>query len=41
MRSAATDFKELLDDLNSGTAPSADLQTRLATDGDAVDTDCS
>lgn len=34
------DFQELLTDLNSGTAPSADLQTRLTTDGNAVDAAC-
>lgn len=34
------DIKELLDDINNGTAPSADLTTRLTTDGNAVDTAC-
>ncbi len=41
MRKAAADFKEVLDDVTSGTAPSADLQARLTTDGAAVDADCS
>lgn len=36
----AGDYQELLDDLNNTTAPSADLQSRLTTDGRAVDTAC-
>jgi hypothetical protein len=40
MQKFSSDFQELLDDLNSGTVPSADLQTRLSTDGAAVDTAC-
>lgn len=34
------DVQELLNDVNSGTIPSADLTTRLETDGNAVDTAC-
>ena len=41
MRKAAADFKEVLDDSKAGTQPSADLISRLTTDGNAVDTDCA
>jgi hypothetical protein len=41
MRKAAADFTELANDIKNGTAPSADLQSRLTTDGNAVDADCS
>jgi hypothetical protein len=34
------DVQELLSDIDSGTIPSDDLQTRLTTDGNAVDTAC-
>jgi hypothetical protein len=40
MRATAKDFQELIDDLASGTVPSADLETRVTTDSSAIDTDC-
>lgn len=40
MRATAKDFQELLTDINTATAPSADLQSRVATDANAIDTDC-
>ena len=36
----SADIKELLDDLNNTKVPASDLETRLSTDGDAVDTAC-
>jgi hypothetical protein len=36
----ATDFQELLNDMNALKQPSADLQSRLTADGKAVDKDC-
>jgi hypothetical protein len=41
MRAAAADFQEVLTDAKNGIQPSADLISRLTTDGDAVDADCS
>lgn len=41
MRAAAADFQEFLDDSKAGKVPSDDLIDRLATDGTAVDLDCS
>jgi predicted lipid-binding transport protein (Tim44 family) len=40
IKAVATDFQELLNDLNATKQPSADLQSRLTADGNAVDKDC-
>ena len=40
IKKLSADISELLDDLNNAKVPSSDLQTRLTTDGDAVDTAC-
>lgn len=36
----AGDYQQLLDSVNSGTAPSTDLQNRMQSDADAVDSAC-
>ncbi len=40
MRTVAGDLQQLLDDLNSGTAPDAAQQTKLNADAAAIDTAC-
>jgi hypothetical protein len=40
IKAMATDFQELLNDMNALKQPSADLQSRLTADGKAVDKDC-